>query len=81
MQKGSLDERKPNTMQIRLHLNPEGWRVAGLVAGLGGWELPQYSYLSPAKLGLGLSLATGDIDCKFSAGRGGDLVGGRGERL
>ena len=24
---------------------------------LGGWELPQYSYLSPAKLGLGLSLA------------------------
>ena len=22
-----------------------------------GWELPQYSYLSPAKLGLGLSLA------------------------
>ena len=23
----------------------------------GGWDLPQYSYLSPAKLGLGLSLA------------------------
>ena len=53
MQRGSLDDRKPNTMQIRLHLNPEGWR--GWVAG--GWELPQYSYLSPAKLGLGLSLA------------------------
>ena len=33
-QRGSLDEREPNTMQIRLHLNPEGWR--GWVAGLGG---------------------------------------------
>ena len=28
------------------------------VTGLGGWKLQQYSYLSPAKLGLGLSLAT-----------------------
>ena len=27
------------------------------MAGSGGWELPQYSYLSPVKLGPGLSLA------------------------
>ena len=28
-----------------------------VVVGGGGWEKPQYSYLSPAKLRLGLSLA------------------------
>ena len=38
-------------MQILLYLYSDGWRVAD------GWELPQYSYLSPARLGLGLSLA------------------------
>ena len=32
-----------------------GWWVVAV-----GWELPQYSYLSPAKLGLGLSLAIYD---------------------
>ena len=38
--------------ECQITCNPEGWQVAGM----GGWELPQYSYLSPAKLGLGLGL-------------------------
>ena len=51
----SLEERTPNILQIWPHVNHEGWRVA---AGGGRLDLPQYSYLSPARLGLGLSLAT-----------------------
>ena len=44
------------------YLNPEGRRVAGVGCWVaGGWDLPQYSYLSPAKLGLGLSLAILDL--------------------
>ena len=41
------------------YLNPEGRRVAGVGwrVAVDGWDLPQYSYLSPAKLGLALSLA------------------------
>ena len=38
--------------------NPEGWWVVAVA----GWEWPQYSYLSPAKLGLGLSLAITKVD-------------------
>ena len=36
-------------------LKPRGVAGGGWLAG--GWDWPQYSYLSPAQLGLGLSLA------------------------
>ena len=36
-------------------LKPRGVAGGGWLAG--GWDWPQYSYLSPAKLELGMSLA------------------------